>query len=356
MNKLSLAFAVGSLGSLFLGLTQGCGTNEVRPGGGLLPDAGDSGVFKNDGSVTNSSRTPFGRACLKDADCGGGGITCVTSGSKAFDGGGPANGMCSADCSADQTLCARLDPNSICVLLSSAPLAAYCLQGCTAGAAQIGDEKCHARSEVACGQLQDSSGNAISSSAGACFPQCRNDVDCGTRKCDLGSGFCKDAADVIGTLPIGSACDAGLIRDLCVGRCEALNANDAGTGPGECVGLCPLGSATEGCGNDPTGKAPPAAACLFGSSASSGQGDIGFCGQLCDCKDDCQKTPGLTCRPFVAADAAAFHRPGYCGNTTDSTTGKAAESIPCKGHRDAGSTHSDSGSAPDSGDAGRDAR
>jgi hypothetical protein len=333
VNKLSLVVAVGSLGSVLLGVTQGCGTNEALRGSLVGRDAGDAGTVLRDdsggggGGGSGNSRTPFGKPCLKDADCGGRGIICLSSDSKALGGGGPPNGMCSLDCSGDPTVCSKMDASATCVGFSSSPVVAYCLQRCTIGLVRTGDEKCHTRLDVACFQGNDPSGN------GFCSPQCRYDKDCGTRKCDLSTGLCMDAKDVTGTVPIGSPCDSGLANDPCVGFCLPLNPNDAGTGPGMCTGFCPLGSL--GCGSDPSSSSLPAAACLFAyTSSDEDSGDLGICGALCDCNDDC-KAPGRTCRPFPTGQASAYRRAGYCGGAVD-VNGKANESIACAGGRDAG--------------------
>jgi hypothetical protein len=328
---------------MLLGVTQGCGTNEPARGALLGSDAGDAGGILVDdaGGITVGSRTPFGKPCLKDTDCGGRGIICLPSDSKALGGGGPPNGMCVADCSTDPTVCGKLDPSATCVGFSDTPVVAYCLQRCVIGTPPTGDEKCHKRLDTACFQGTSASG------AGFCSPQCRNDADCGARKCDLASGLCMDAKDLIGTLAIGSPCDAGLPKDPCRGFCLPLNFNDAGTGPGMCTGFCPLGSL--GCGSDP---ASPTAACLFAyTSADEKAGDLGICGQLCDCNDEC-KTEGRACRPFTDPnEVAAFGHAGYCGGAVDSGTGKPAESIACG---DAGAPH-DADASPPSTDGGPDA-
>jgi hypothetical protein len=355
VKKLTLAGAVGSIGSMLLGLTQGCGTNETSGGRIIGSDAGDAATVLTDdggggGGGVISSRTPFGRSCLKDQDCGGRGIICLTSDSRALQGGGPPNGMCVADCSSDPTICGQIDASSVCVGFSSSPVVAYCLQRCVVGPIPTGDEKCHKRLDTACFQGQTSTG---APGAAFCNPVCRNDKDCGTRKCDLSSGFCMDAKDLPGTLPIGSPCDPALTPDPCRGFCGPLTA-DPGS-PGVCEGLCELGS--PGCGTDPNSSAPPAAACLFGP-AEADLGDLGSCAQLCDCNDDC-KVEGLTCRPFPSAqEATALGRPGYCGDKLD-TAGKVAASIACTGgKRDAGgsSAPDGAGTGPLPADGGPDAR
>ena len=98
VSNLPLAFAVGSLGVLLLGVAPGCGTNEVGHGS-LLGDGGGTGGSSNTGGGPGSSSpTAIGRACLKDNDCGGGGLICLTSDGTALLGAGPAHGVCSADC------------------------------------------------------------------------------------------------------------------------------------------------------------------------------------------------------------------------------------------------------------------
>jgi hypothetical protein len=319
VNKLSLAFAVGSIGSMLLGITKGCGTTE-SPGGRLLPTEGGTGGAPGitDSGGTGSSRTPIGRACLKDADCGGRGIICLASTSKDLLGGGPPNGMCVIDCSADETLC---DASSLCIGFQSTSTA-FCMQRCSVGPTQTGDEKCHSRKDVAC---DDSPG------VGFCRPVCRNDRDCGTRKCDLGSGFCRDAVDLTGTLAIGSPCDPNAAVDKCLGSCVPLTSPDAGLvsggRPGMCAGFCTIGGL--GCGSDTSAQGALPAACLFDGTNQGGDvGDIGLCGQLCDCNDEC-KAYQRTCRPFPSAEQQGFGRKGYCGGVTDSTTGKPAENLPC---------------------------
>jgi hypothetical protein len=299
---------------MLLGITQGCGTNETAGKGRLLSEGGAGAPGKTDGGPNGTARTPIGRACLKDSDCGGGGITCLTSASRALLGGGPPNGMCVVDCSADQTIC---DASSICIGFQ-ATSTAFCMEQCNVGPTQTGDEKCHSRKDMAC---DDSPGT------GFCRPVCRNDRDCGTRKCDLGTGFCLDAADLTGTLPIGTPCTPGAAVDKCLGSCVPLTSNDAGTGPGMCAGFCTIGGL--GCGADATSQSTLAAACLFdGTMAGGDVGDIGLCGQLCDCNDEC-KAYNRTCRPFPTAEQASFGRKGYCGGATDPTTGKPSENLPC---------------------------
>jgi hypothetical protein len=45
-------------------------------------------------------------------------------------------------------------------------------------------------------------------------------------------------------------------------------------------------------------------------------GDDGFCGELCDCDDDCLY-PGFVCEVFDPTSAAEFGRSGSCSPATD---------------------------------------
>ncbi|HEV8246850.1 MAG TPA: hypothetical protein VGP93_13825, partial [Polyangiaceae bacterium] len=80
---------------------------------------------------------------------------------------------------------------------------------------------------------------------------------------------------------------------------------------GACSAFCNLGS-VYGCGFDGTGQAD--AACLFATviAPDPGAGDVGLCGQLCDCNSDCG-TPGDYCAPLGVPDLETlWQRAGYC--------------------------------------------
>lgn len=300
------------------------------PDGGRIEPGDDGGT----GGRPGAGASRIGRTCLRDVDCGGQGLTCLLPSSDALGGGGPAGGYCVADCSDDPEACSKLDANSVCVRFSSDAGStggpSYCLEACTVGQTAAAASKCHQREDVAC----DDTGGSVPGD-GFCRPTCRGDFDCGTRKCDLGSGFCVDAADITGTLPIGAPCDPSPPEE-CAGACFALTDKGA-DGPGMCAALCTLG--TFGCGLDPNSTDLPNAACLFGlTDADPGVGDLGLCGKLCDCDADCP-AEGRACRPWTdPADAEASGFKGYCGGKVDAN-GDPTVHIACESD----------GGAPDSG-------
>jgi hypothetical protein len=247
----------------------------------------------------------LGAPCLVDQDCGPD-LFCLTAKSQTVFGGGPANGLCVADCAKDATICTGYDPASICRTFddngtpsSTSDDVAYCMRGCTSGSPG-GMAKCFDRSDVACLALGDGT------TKGACIPACRNDVDCSPRFCDLGTGFCDDGPNT--GFPIGSTCGA-TDRNACAGFCR-------GTGTyTECSGYCSNGRV--GCGE--SGDPPFNHLCLAPLTTGPwAAGDFGFCRKLCDCNDDCGRTDSV-CSPLAAAQAAASGRKGECRSSTTST-------------------------------------
>jgi hypothetical protein len=346
VTKRSPAFlSLIAVSTLVVMSTYACSDTKEPKGGilddheGGLIDPGDEGGA---GGRPGATASRIGRPCVRDVDCGGQGLTCMTAASSDLGGGGPAGGYCVADCSEDVAICQTLDPNSVCVRFSSGTVAgpAFCLEGCTVGqTTAVATSKCHNRLDAAC----DDTG-APTPGEGFCRPTCRGDFECGTRKCDLGSGFCVDASEITGTLPIGSPCDPSPPEE-CAGACFALT-EDGADGPGMCAALCTLGS--PGCGLDPNSTEIPNAACLFVlTDADGGTGDLGLCGRLCDCDDDCTAYQ-RACRPW--GDAASEEQSGfkgYCGGQFDAN-GAKTEHIACTGRADAGKP--DSGTVvPDSG-------
>lgn len=292
-----------------------------RPGAGGVPGAGGlqgSGGRLGTGGGPGAGNV-IGRACARDIDCGGSAV-CLTSTSTTLGGGGPPNGYCAVDCSADVNACAAVDPNAVCVRFATGASApAFCLEGCTVGRQVQPPVKCHDRPDVAC----DDTG-APSPGEGFCRPTCRNDADCGVRRCDLASGFCVSEPLPAGALAIGSPCDPSAATEQCAGVCLALT--EETNGPGMCAGLCTLGAV--GCGAPSSGGAPPGAACLFPlTEAEPDVGDLGICGKLCNCDDECPAYQRV-CRPFSPADADAAGFLGYCGGAVDAN-GNPTEHLAC---------------------------
>lgn len=319
-------------------------SSDDKPGGGLLGDGGQIGPEDDSGTGGRPGATSrIGGKCLRDADCGGQGLVCMTADSSDLGGGGPPGGLCVADCAGEPEACQRLDPNSVCVRFTSSMTGpAYCLEGCTVGATASASAKCHDRQDMAC----DDSGGSTPGD-GFCRPTCRNDDDCPDRKCDLSSGFCVDASEITGTLPIGSPCDPDADPDPCNGLCLPLEEGE--NPPGMCGALCSLGNV--GCGIDVNATELPNVACLFAATTADDAdlGDLGLCGRLCNCDDDCPAYQRV-CRPWPnPADEEASGFKGYCGGAVD-VNGDPTEHIACTGRPDAGGTPDSGGSGtPDSG-------
>ncbi len=284
-------------------------TTEVRGTGG--------------GVIVGPNATALGKACATSTDCGGAGVTCVPVSSTAFDGSGPAGGLCAVDCLADPLVCAKYDPTSSCVQVSSQ--AAYCLEGCEIGPSSISYPKCHGRGDLACTELVGNTGADTGTSV--CYPTCRADSDCAGRKCDLSSGFCSDATALpAGTAPIGASCNPNAATNDCAGICVALGGFEAGaSSAGICSGLCTLGQI--GCGNAPTAKGPFDSTCFFQSEAEADLGDQGVCGQLCDCTSQC-RAPGLVCVALPADIARLGGHPGICSLPSDAS-GNPVTTVSC---------------------------
>jgi hypothetical protein len=295
------------------GASGGSGPAGGAGGGVGTGNRSSSGGVSGTGGTGPVAGSPIGRACSRDADCGSPGVRCLTSTSSDLAGAGPPNGYCAGDCTEGIEACAALDPSSVCVRFETgAGTAAFCLERCRVGGAQV---KCHNRPDVAC---DDAGGPVPAGGEGFCRPTCRGDVDCGVRRCDLGSGFCVDEPLPAGALPIGSPCNPAATTESCNGACFPLT-NDP-SGPGMCGGLCTLGAV--GCGEEPN------TACLFAlSDANPGRGDLGLCGQLCNCDDDCTANQRV-CRPFPADEAQAAGFLGYCGGAVD-PSGAATDHLAC---------------------------
>ena len=308
--------------------TMSCGSDEVtgkatggKAGGLLGGNAGASAGGRNAGNggggttSTGGSRNTvsnLGRACATDATCGTNtGLSCLTDAAVP-------HGLCSAECqvSAD---CAKFSSGAVCT-------GGLCFEGCSAGSGA--STKCHERPDFSC-QLADTSMSTSScvsdeQCAGAsvcdqgtcldvitaCQPTCASDEDCGDGFCNIGTGLCQ-ASQPTG-LEVGSACAPDAMPDPCAGTCIG----DSDGTFSLCSGICAFG-VLGGCGWNGEGKAD--AACLFVPryvKEAPDSGDLGYCGQLCDCNDDC-RNPTAKCLSFAAIRLSAFEtaygRKGYCG-------------------------------------------
>ena len=244
---------------------------------------------------------PLGTSCTSNADCGGG-LTCLKPTDNIVPGSGPPNGLCTTECSstANENLCKSF--GGTCITLSSSPTGkAFCMETCTTGRVTPPSAKCHGREDMVCAALEPA-GNG-------CVPLCATDADCGTRKCDLGSGLCADV--LTPGAPIGSPCTVD--RDCTGSFCYPFDiAPDASSSAGVCTAICRLGN-LEGCRfrTGPLDAGPPVGACLLSTSMAD-VGDVGICAQLCDSVNDCTTNDSRWTCLFDPDVRAIFQHAGYC--------------------------------------------
>jgi hypothetical protein len=314
------------------GITVSNGTCTCREGGSVLGGGGSGGSSGGTAGKGGSSGTGgsapvagFGRACTNDAACGDELLTCLTNTGLAD--GGPAGGLCTRACTSD-TQCLEISNNSFCVNFTETE--AYCLEACTTGS--IGVPKCQQRPDVACtliglipnGQACSSSGDcgvgelcSTTQECGAivtgCVPNCGGDFDCGSGQfCDYATGFCTNTEP--DGLAIGEPCtppEDDTDPDPCQGFCIA---SDDERTEGFCTAFCTFNPTFSGCGWDGV-SADPNAGCLFGTILSPddlGEGDVGICGTLCDCNDDCALSGERCVDESGGAINEIFGRNGYC--------------------------------------------
>jgi hypothetical protein len=302
------------------GGSGGSGGSIINSGG----KAGKGGSGGTGGGVTK--QTHLGQSCIKDADCGDENLQCIGS-TGLSDGTGIPKGLCTMPCT-DGNDCLDKYDNSFCFEFNKDDH--YCIEGCTTGT--LGSPKCHQRDEIACsliGLLQRSTSCDTSADCGSqqlcdsdtgtcgdivtgCVPLCAGDFDCGDKEyCDFETGMCTKTKPT--GLPHGAVCTPpkGTAQDPCQGFC------DAGTNPnqGICESLCVLSQSFAGCGWD--GLTPdPDHVCLFGTILSppgdAAIGDVGICGALCDCNDQCLRE-GDVCIDESGGDVEQiWGRRGYC--------------------------------------------
>ena len=282
-------------------------------GGGV---GGDGGV----GGAPVPRR--LGRACASDAECGDG-LFCATADSgELMDGAGPARGLCTAECTNDGTVCWQFDPDAICYVVppETQPIRAFCFESCSFGPQGLmafDPNKCHGRQEVACSPL------AISGRP-TCLPQCNSDQDCPSgRFCNPTTGLCHDVA-VTGD-PVGSKCDPG--ADTCRGECISFPFMNGGSTQ-MCFERCVTG-ALPACGWNGPGTGPADAFCVYAytevlNGGGPGLGDIGSCGQLCNCNSDC-RNPDVQCEPINNAQfSQSVGKLGICQEPNGTSPG-----LPC---------------------------
>lgn len=302
MSLLALTWAVG---------VPACSDNETEQTGGAGANGGDGGSGGTRPTTTNTntgttsgggnSSSEIGVSCESNRDCPTG-LECLTSRSTALTKGGPAHGFCSFQCGDADTPsaeadaeCQKLDPNSLCHYFDENT--AYCVQRCTFGVAQ----KCQNRDDVVCDVVLHEAPGAVTcktnndcdigdgclatsegsdegvcySTPQVCLPRCNSDQDCPAgRFCDPRSGECIDDR------PTGKFFDDSCDPDAEPDECRGFCASD-----GSCAEKCILGTYPS-CGSTSTTHAT--AACLFLAYEGANVGDVGLCGALCDCTDDCR--------------------------------------------------------------------
>ncbi len=305
------------------GGTSGSGgsSGTSSAAGGSISGSGGSATVGGRGGTSSSggatSTIALGRACATDAECGDG-LYCITAADPSLAGESPPKGLCTVACKADDT-CLQYAGSAYCVPFGSA---AYCLQGCTTGPTL--EAKCQEREEAICSLIglipnttpctatdecatdELCNDGTCGTMVTACLPQCGSDADCGSgRYCDFYSGLC--STQVLPGAPINSTCNPDATTQECNGICGPSVDGTTGT----CTAFCNVGS-VYGCGWDGTGVAD--AACLYPTliAPDPGAGDVGLCGALCDCNDDCSAA-GEGCAPLDLPDLEQiWQRSGYC--------------------------------------------
>jgi len=249
----------------------------------------------------------LGASCAGDEDCPADAF-CLDQRSDLLFGGGAPEGTCVADCGDDANTCDRF-ADAVCVATGVTPSdagagTALCFERCRQGSVAGG--KCHDRATVGCASVDDADGGDA-----FCRPLCASDEPCGGRKCHPALGVCVDEAPV--DRDFGQRCDletgdddgdAGTPAAVeCAGLCVQLN--DA---PVVCSRRCVFGEASE-CA--PASGGLRRGACVF-AAEGGGIGDVGYCGELCDCNADCIE-PTFVCDAFDDETLEqAFGREGVC--------------------------------------------
>lgn len=269
----------------------------------VVPDAGEP-------------RPELGAPCTRDDQCPAQSF-CLTAESRELFGGAPPAGTCVADCTADLAACDRFT-NAICVDVTERTdsdedagarmSAALCFERCELGAEAESD--CHARDHVACAPLEEGA-----ASGAFCRPVCANDGDCAAGSCDPRHGVCRADAQLDRTF--GQTCDPEANATACDGLCVKLS-----DGTGVCSSRCVFGN-TEECA--PATGNLRRGACVIASEGGA-VGDLGYCGELCDCSEDCGGER-LVCSAFSQeALAIAFGRKGHC-TSAGAVTGEVVRCV-----------------------------
>lgn len=250
---------------------------------------------------------PLGEECEQSSDCPSGAFCLGTDNDQLF-GGAPPKGICVADCGGESSSCGQF-AKAVCVATGGDAGAAFCFARCALGATD--EAKCE-HTSAACAPIGQDDEGAF------CRPMCTTDADCDSGSCDPAHGVCVSNSQPdrsfglrCGSGADTSAVDAGIRAATCDGLCVELN-----DGPLTCTRRCVFGSSDE-CA--PASGGLRRGGCLF-ATASGGIGDVGFCGELCDCDDDCIE-PSFVCDAFDdPVLEQSFERKGVCTDPSLATT------------------------------------
>lgn len=90
---------------------------------------------------------------------------------------------------------------------------------------------------------------------------------------------------------LGEPCDPENEVTACEGQCVTVN------GLNQCSHRCAFGASSDCQGTSGDAGSSQAGLCVF-PEATGSIGDVGFCGQLCNCNDECTH-PDAVCDPFI---------------------------------------------------------
>lgn len=344
-------FFVAGLSSVSCGSDEGTsggkgGTSIITGGDGGTSNGGTrngtAGTRTTGGSggSSSASTTKLGRACTTARDCADAAfpdLTCVTSTDAVLGTGAPPKGLCTMPCTlptqdAPDDACEALGAGAICFPFNDGSDKGYCVEGCSFGEPNLGEEKCHGRAEFACNPalLGATSATCTTSkdcmlgelcSQGqcnvilpACLPACGGDIDCE-------DGYYCDQSFLSGVCVKGKATGKGLGEpctvpganepdepDECLGYCAP---DTTGATKGHCVSTCTYGTP---CSWNPGTEKYDGACILVNSQivgSSPAVGDFGFCDLTCNCAADCMDGT-LGCELLDQALPAQFRGGGFC--------------------------------------------
>ncbi len=308
-----VGFAHGLTAFVLFGLSNGCSEPVSDPDSGgelsdepdeiCLPDCPPSGG--SGGSASEAIRPALGAPCETDEECPTGAL-CLSDSDTGFFGGGIPSGMCVAECSEDASRCEDFQ-HAVCVDTASEDggAEAYCFPACAYGV--VDADKCGQRTNIACDSL------SLGEDAGFCRPFCLSDEDCPGRACDRRLGVCMETSVVDDDF--GLPCSPDENETGCTGLCVSLSDDYA-----VCSHACVFGT-IDSCSS----AGPTSALCAFAAPGGS-IGDLGYCGELCDCNDDCSH-PKSVCDPFTEATRELLGRAGVCA---PSSGAEGVQGVDCK--------------------------